>query len=187
MKKLIDRIKQSPKAWNLIGRIFGREMFKGKLKNRDQRVTRLIFVCTGNICRSPYAHYKAKQLFPDLEIASAGISAESNEPANPMAISVSEKFGVDLTPHRTTRFSEYQIMPTDLILIMDSYHKAYLQRSRPDLLDRVVLLGSFCKSKEFPLMVGDPWRLGERTFSLCYSQIDDALSGLKSYLEEAHR
>lgn len=185
MKKIINRIKESSKVWNLAAQILGTGVFKGKLKNRTEKISRVIFVCTGNICRSPFADYRARQKLSNVEICSAGIHAETGGPADSMAIRMSAKFGVDLVPHRTTRFSDYEITPTDLILVMDAFHQNYIQRNRPDLVEQTVLMGAFCQSKEFPLMVGDPWSQGETSFNFCYRQIEDALIGLQNYLDEA--
>jgi len=157
-------------------------MFRKHLKNRTEKISRLIFVCTGNICRSPFADFRARQLIENVGICSAGFHADDGGPADSMAIVISEKYGVDLKPHTTTRFSRYEITPTDLILVKDAYHMSYIRKSRPDLIDQTVLLGSFCKSKEFPLMIGDPWSQGEISFNFCYRQIEDALLGLKDYL-----
>jgi len=154
---------------------------------RNEKITRLIFVCTGNICRSPYAHYRAKQILNDLEIVSAGLHADSGGPADSIAIQVSKKFGVDLLPHRTTRFSEYEIKPGDLILVKDASHVNYLRRLGPEVTDRTVLLGSFCRNKEFPIMIADPWGETEASFDFCYRQIEDALEGLKEYLIEQRK
>lgn len=184
MKRIINQIKESSRIWNLAGWIIGNGVFKNKLKRREERVSRVIFVCTGNICRSPFAEYRAKQLLTDIEICSAGVHAETGDPADSMAVRMSTKFGVDLVPHKTTRFSEYEISPTDLILIMDKFHQSFIEKYRPDLTTQTVLLGSFCRSKEFPLIVGDPWSQGEVSFNFCYRQIEDALVGLKMYLDE---
>jgi protein-tyrosine-phosphatase len=123
----------------------------------------------------------------DIEIVSAGFHAENGGPADSMALAISTKFGVDLASHTTTRFSTYDILPSDLVLVMDAFHINYIQRHRPDLADAVVLLGSFCQNKEFPLMIGDPWSQGEVSFNFCYRQIEDALAGLKKYLGEVNR
>lgn len=186
MKRLVNRIKDSPKVWNLAGRFLGHRAFRNKLKNRTEKISRLIFVCSGNICRSPFADYRARQLIQNVEICSAGFHAEADGPADPMAIEISKAYGVDLSPHKTTRFSSYEILPTDLVLVMDSYHLSYIEKNRPDLVGQVVLLASFCQSKEFPIMIGDPWSQGKISFNFCYRQIEDALSGLVKYINEVN-
>ena len=125
-------------------------------------------------------------MIQNVEICSAGFHADNGGPADSMALAMSSKYGVDLSPHKTTRFSSYEILPTDLILVMDAFHMSYIQKHRPDLIDQTVLLASFCQSKEFPLMIGDPWSQGEVSFNFCYRQIEDALEGLKIYLNEVN-
>jgi protein-tyrosine phosphatase len=184
VKKLIARIKESSKVWNLLGRLVGNSKFRNKLKKRNDKIKRIIFVCSGNICRSPFAHYRAKQIINGIEICSAGVTADNGGPADSTAIMVSAQLGVDLRNHKTSRFSSYDITSEDLILVKDAYHVNFIERHRPDLLPQTVLLGSFCIDKNFPLMIKDPWSQGSVDFKYCYEQIEDALQGLKIYLEE---
>jgi protein-tyrosine phosphatase len=184
---LIDRIRRSCRVWNRLGLILGNRFFRRKVQKKKEIIKRLIFVCSGNICRSPYADWRAKQILADIEICSAGLHAEEGDPADPMAIAVSKRFGVDLSPHRTRRFSSFEVGEGDLILVKDGYHVQYISRLGPEVAQRTVLLGSFCRDKKYPLIVADPWSQGEASFEFCYKQIEDALIGLRDFVEENNR
>ena len=83
------------------------------LTTNDQRPTtnkvlRILFVCTGNTCRSPMAeglcrsflgHYRLQQ---EVEVASAGLNAVAGEPASREAVEIMRERGIDLSGHKTT-------------------------------------------------------------------------------------
>jgi protein-tyrosine-phosphatase len=68
---------------------------------------KILFVCAGNICRSPFAEGLARQLAAerglDVEFASAGEIALEGDRCPPDAVAVAKEFGVDLLPHRARR------------------------------------------------------------------------------------
>src|SRR3546814_6470308 len=64
------------------------------------RVKRLVFVCQGNICRSPIAHAMAAKLIDRYPVASIGLATTTGAPAFETARDVAQQFSVDLTSHR---------------------------------------------------------------------------------------
>ena len=87
----------------------------------------ILFVCTGNTCRSPMAEGIFKQMLkknniPDINVYSAGISVFPGEHANEKAIAVLNEKGIDIKEHRAKQLSD-EINKVDLILTMTSGHK----------------------------------------------------------------
>ncbi len=100
----------------------------------------LLFVCTGNTCRSPIAAAIARQVadergLSDVEIASAGTSAAEGQPASDGAVLVGLERQLDLTAHRARQLTPEHVDAADLILVMGSHH-----------LERVEALGGSGKS-----------------------------------------
>src|SRR2546421_5517665 len=91
-------------------------------------VTRLVFVCKGNICRSPYAEARARAM--GLPCSSFGLEAGVHKPANPSAIRAARARGLDLSEHRAQSVSEFTIAAGDLLTAMEPWHAEALQ-SRP--------------------------------------------------------
>lgn len=96
---------------------------------------RLLFVCTGNTCRSPLAEAIARNIaiargLPDVEVSSAGISAAQGMPASDGALLVGMERRLDLGSHRAELLTRALVDEADLVLTMGESH-----------LDRVLSLG----------------------------------------------
>jgi len=87
---------------------------------------RILFVCSGNICRSPFAEVLARDLTDraDLEFASAGTIALNGNPASAPGIAVAAELGVDLSDHRATHLTADVLASTDLVYAMEEEHVA---------------------------------------------------------------
>jgi len=91
----------------------------------------ILFVCTGNTCRSPMAAVIMEKLAIesglDILIESAGLFAANGEKASDEAIEAVKKYGVDLNQHRSQPISDELIERSDLKITMTDAHKMLLQ------------------------------------------------------------
>lgn len=99
---------------------------------------RVLFVCTGNICRSPFAEAAARQ-WDGVEAASAGTAAITGAPASATGIAVAAELGVDMTAHRADDLTPKLIEGADVIYGMTDEHVAAVMvldpSARVELLD----------------------------------------------------
>ncbi len=141
-----------------------------------QRVKRLVFVCMGNICRSPYAEAVAAGL--RVPVISAGLSAASGGGANPDAIRNAGQRGVDLGGHLVRSIDDIDIGPEDLIIGMEPWqarrlkHMGYVRRSRA----QITLLGLWGSPPE--PCIADPYGCSDSYFQTCYARIDAGVAGI---------
>lgn len=87
----------------------------------------LLFVCTGNTCRSPMAETIARRLLEERQlhevtVGSAGTNAWPDSPASDGALLVAMEHGSDLAPHRARPLSADLVAAADLILTMGPHH-----------------------------------------------------------------
>ncbi len=120
----------------------------------------LLFVCTGNTCRSPLAeaiarHAVLQRGLVNLTAGSAGISAWEGAPASDGSLLVAMEHGIDLAPHRARMLSPTMIEEADLILTMGPSHLERVQALGG--ADRVHLLTAFASNDTSADPVVDPF------------------------------
>lgn len=143
-------------------------------------VTRVLVLCKGNICRSPFAdrwlHGKTSELNTPLEISSAGLDTTPGKEAYPLATIVSRDYGIDLGRHRTTMVSAELVTQADVILVMEVAHIRQLLEMFPDAGRKTFLLGHF--AKEQPVTdIQDPYGGTPEEFARCYACLVAACEG----------
>ncbi len=85
----------------------------------------IIFVCTGNTCRSPMAEaYLKSKCIPNLNVASRGFSA--GEKAQPNAVQAMKEVGIDISQHISHCIAVDEARSADAIICMDKSHKNFL-------------------------------------------------------------
>ncbi len=137
----------------------------------SQGSKRLVFVCSGNICRSPYAQALARMR--GMRAISCGTHTRPGLPADATAIREAARRDVDLTSHMTTRWEDVDLAEGDLIVAMQLRHAwTVLPRARANRCP-VVMLSSFLP--EFAPVwdpYGKPGDAYQRAFDLIDSGVD---------------
>lgn len=135
------------------------------------RVQRLVFICKGNICRSPYAY--AKSVAEGFPSASYGLCAGSGLPANPKAVLSAAERNISLADHQTTPFTAFVPNRDDLLVCMEPWQAAAVESALADSEAQVTLLGLWAKPRRPGLQ--DPYGMEDGYWRTCLNIIDDAV------------
>lgn len=127
----------------------------------------ILTVCTGNICRSPFAEEVLRTKLPCVRLASAGIGALVGEPADPLAARVAGETGYDLQGHVARQVSASDLKGSDLVLVMDYTHLGWIHAQFPETRGKIFLLGHWNGEAE----VDDPFRRDEAFFRRVFDEI----------------
>jgi protein-tyrosine phosphatase len=106
----------------------------------------ILFVCTANRFRSPFAAalftriLKDRGIAEDWQIGSAGTWALPGQPALQRVVSFARSSGIDLSAHSSRRVSQRLLSDYDLILVMQSSHREALLTEFPELTEHIYLL-----------------------------------------------
>ena len=138
-------------------------------------VNRLVFICKGNICRSPYAEYRARSL--GLPSISVGLMTVDNRPANQDAIQAAVVRGVDLGSHKTTEINSYKYQSGDLLIGFEPWHIKSLKLEIASHNMQITMLGLWSQHTRRPY-IHDPYGLSQAYFDSCFSRIDNAIENI---------
>lgn len=143
---------------------------------------KLLFVCTGNTCRSPMAEGLARGLFgQDAIVSSAGIDAWEGQTASPYAIEAIKERGLDLSSHRARRVSSALLEEADLILPMTKAQEERLCSLFPEFKDKIKSLGDWAGQGSD---IKDPWGGLLNTYRSTAEEIAELLKSLALKLKE---
>ena len=152
---------------------------------------KIMFVCHGNICRSPMAEFVMKSLVEKASVSgevyiesSATSREEIGNGIYPPAEHVLSLHGIDSTGHRAKQFTVNDYNSFDMVVVMEDYNRRNLLR----------LIGCDCKGKVWKLLdfvaeepvsgegtdISDPWYHGN--FDKTYNEIVAGCKGLMKYL-----
>ncbi|MBL7016039.1 MAG: low molecular weight protein arginine phosphatase [Kiritimatiellales bacterium] len=148
---------------------------------------KLIFVCTGNTCRSPMAEGLLRNLLPadsGWEVSSAGVCAANGWPASEHSVEALREKGIDISNITSQTLTPQLIEEADLLITMTEGHRQAILAVAPESKGKVFLLKSFGIA-QCAADIADPIGGSLDLYRRVRDEIDAALPDLILYMMEA--
>jgi protein-tyrosine-phosphatase len=149
-------------------------------KNQD-KIFRVLFVCTGNTCRSPMAHGLLRKMAENegldyFDVESAGIGTYDGYPPSAHAVQVALKDKVDISGIHSTQLQSDIMEEADIVIAMAKNHYDQMRSLYPEDAHKVYMLKAFPdQNGDDSLSVADPIGLDEEFYAKTYVEIKKEL------------
>ena len=144
---------------SFLARVGAYRHYQGLVPRADQRV---VFICSGNICRSPLAEYYARSV--GIDAYSCGLDCGVGFPADPRAAEIGKELDLDLRSHQTKRVDQFDFLPDDLIVVMEPKHVKKFKQQVGN--QHKIVLAGLCCPDPFPYL-HDPYNCNASYFRHC--------------------
>lgn len=168
---------------NIYWSLYGKTIHNPKL---PYKVKSILFVCKGNICRSPFAEIFSKHIIGILNqymFSSAGIYVESPKEPPVEAVIAANNIGIDLQGHKSKSINYQMIESYDLIVAMEVWQYRYLNKLFAEYKEKIFLLPLFDKNTKFLnnysiYNIKDPYGKSQNDYKKCFDRIKCCIEGL---------
>src|SRR5438477_2935205 len=149
----------------------------------------VLFVCTGNVCRSPMAEgifNKAVQGRGDYRVMSAGLGAMEGQPPSAYAVQAVKELGIDISGQRSRMLTPEMVQQADYIFGMTHSHIDTVCMLYPQAAEKTFLLREFDETLDvFEKDISDPIGGSYDVYVDCRDQIEQGLPSLLRFIEQS--
>jgi len=162
------------------------------MSDENKKIYRVMFVCTGNTCRSPMAEGILKNMAREdnleyMDVISSGTGTMDGYPATSHGVTVCARDGVDITNHHSTQLISELMSESDLILALALNHYQQMISLYPDDRNKTFMLKAFPKDTTDPdLSVADPIGLDVEDYQKTYFEIKNELQRIWPDIKERY-
>jgi low molecular weight protein-tyrosine phosphatase len=146
-----------------------------------QRPRRILVVCHGNLCRSPYLEAVLQRSLPDIAVTSAGFTG-SDRAVPQISVTLSAQRGLDLSRYRSRPITQSKISSADLVIVMDPEQAQRVARMFRAKLEQIVIAGDLEPAFETSRAIRDPWDQSIEALKSTFDRLDRCAATLVSLL-----
>lgn len=161
------------------------EMHRANLQtfiDASEGVRSVLFLCYGNICRSPVAEALARKNMPGLTVHSAGFFPEGGRRSPENVRLAADWVGVDVRSHRSSRVNWAMVEAADIVVLMDLQNLDFFRREFPDQVQKALMLGLLAEPPA--LVIEDPYMKSASVTRAAVAQIESGIRALSALLKE---
>jgi protein-tyrosine phosphatase len=142
---------------------------------------KILFVCVGNVCRSPMAACIANERLAKMgfTFSSAGVAALAGEPMDPTARDILKERGFKNTEHKAMQLRRLHVQEADLILVMEKNLIDEVLRIAPEARGKIFTMGKWQDERAIP----DPYKQSRVVFEHTFVLIQEALASWVKHLK----
>jgi glycine hydroxymethyltransferase len=149
----------------------------------------VLFVCTGNVCRSPMAEglfRHATKGSSGYRVLSAGLGAMEGQPPSAFAVQVVKELGIDISNQRSRMLSPDLVQEADYIFGMTHSHIDTVMMLYPQAAEKTFLLREFDETlDQFEKDISDPIGGSLQTYLNCRDQIEQGIASILRFLDQS--
>ena len=148
----------------------------------------ILFVCTGNVCRSPMAEGLFRHAVKgrgDFRVLSAGVGAIEGQPPSPYAVQVLRELGIDISQQRSRMLTAEVVNQADYIFGMTHGHVDAINLLYPQATEKTFLLREFDETLDvFEKDISDPIGGSFEVYLDCRDQIEQGIASLLKFIDQ---
>lgn len=152
--------------------------------------TKVIFVCTANICRSPMAERLLRHALDaepaplkNLEVLSAGLSAYRDDPASPNSVRALKSVGIPLDDHQSQPLTQGLVDEALAIFCMTESHRTLIQSYFVNLPEHLYLMREWIEDKN-QREINDPYGQSLDAYEACRDSMVEAIPAILRFLRQ---
>ena len=149
----------------------------------------VLFICTGNVCRSPMAEGIFRQAVRrrgDYQVLSAGLGAAGGQPPSAHAVQGVKELGIDISSLRSRMLTAELVQKADYIFAMTHSHLDTLVMLYPEAAEKTFLLREFDETLDsFEKDISDPIGGSYAVYLNCRDQIEQGIASLLGFIEQS--
>src|SRR2546426_7056020 len=148
----------------------------------------ILFVCTGNVCRSPMAEGLFRQAVKgrgDFCVLSAGVGAIDGQPPSAYAVQALRELGIDISPQRSRMLTAELVNQADYIFGMTHGHVDAINLLYPQAIEKTFLLCDFDETLDvFEKDISDPIGGSYEVYLDCRDQIEQGIASILKFIDQ---